>query len=101
MGFIDDIDIGKLKDNILWRDTTLDVLKMCLRDLKAQKADVNFDDDPCTEHVGMNSFLKARYDFIIKNIEEMIQVMENGKWCFSVENTKEREKKEKIKLKKK
>lgn len=92
MEFLAKIGLDKLRKNVIRRNVTLETLMKCLEELKAQKAEVSFDEDSCTGHVGMSSFLKARYEFIIKNIEEMIQVMEKGDWCFSVERTREREK---------
>ena len=42
-------------------------------------------------HMAAISFLKARNEYIIKDIEEMIDFMNKGDWCLSIESTKKRE----------
>ena len=37
-------------------------------------------------------FLRSRYNSIIEDIKDMINIMEKGDWYFSVENTAEKEK---------
>lgn len=89
--FIKEIDPTELADNIRRRDTVLDILKKCSKELKNNKKELGrMSNDPC--HTAALYFLKARNDYIIANIEEMIKFMENGDWCLSAESTKDIEK---------
>lgn len=86
MSLIKDIDDKTLLDNVIRRNQTIDTLKNSLEELKKNKGKLDgMVTDDCLY------FLRARNEFIIKNIEEMIDFMEKGDWCLSVDSTKKRE----------
>ena len=90
MSLIEDIDTDVLLNNVIRRNLTIDTLKSALKELQKNKKELNgMAVDGC--HMAALPFLKARNGFIIKNIEEMIDFMNKGDWCLSVESTKKRE----------
>lgn len=90
MSLIEDIDPGTLQNNVIRRNVTIDALKSALKELKKNKKELGgMIADDC--HIEAMPFLRSRYGFIIKNIEEMIDFMDKGDWCLSVESTKKRE----------
>jgi hypothetical protein len=90
MSLIKDIDDKTLLDNVIRRNQTIDTLKDSLEGLKKNKEKLDgMTIDDC--HTSAIYFLRARNEFIIKNIEEMIDFMEKGDWCLSVDSTKNRE----------
>lgn len=90
MNLIEDIDDKTLLDNVIRRNQTIDTLKNSLKELKKNKGKLDgMVTDDC--HTAAIYFLKARNEFIIKSIEEMIDFMEKGDWCLSVDSTKKRE----------
>ncbi len=90
MSLIEDIDPDILQNNVIRRNVTIDALKSSLKELKKNKKELDgMVADNC--HMAALPFLKARYEFIMKDIEEMIDFMNKGDWCLSVESTKKRE----------
>lgn len=90
MSLIENIDPDVLQNNVIRKNLTIDALRNSLKELKKNKKELDgMTVDGC--HMEALPFLKARYWFIIKNIEEMIDFMNKGDWCLSVQNTKKRE----------
>ena len=85
---INDIDPDVLQNNVIRRNLTIDALKSALKELKKNKKEL---DGMAADGCHMAALPKSRYGFIIKNIEEMIDFMNKGDWCLSVEGTKKRE----------
>lgn len=89
--FIKEMDVGILRSNVIRRDIVIDILRTTLKELKKGRKELNHvATDPC--HVGTDSIVHDDYSCIIREIESLIKMMVGGDWCFSVNNTAEREK---------
>ena len=89
--FIKKLDIGILQNNIIRRNVAIDALRTSLKELKKGRKEVNhMVVDPC--HIGTDDIVHDDYNCIIREIESLIRTMVGGDWCFSVNNTVEREK---------
>ena len=89
--FIKKLDIGIFQNNIIRRNVAIDALRTSLKELKKGRKEVNhMVVDPC--HIGTDAIVHDDYNCIIREIESLIRVMVCGDWCFSVNNTVEREK---------
>jgi predicted RNase H-related nuclease YkuK (DUF458 family) len=90
--FIEEIEIDILQNNVIKRNVAIDSLRTALKELKKGRKEVNhMAVDPC--HVGTDSIVHDDYSCIIREIESLIKTMVGGDWCFSVNNTVEREEK--------
>lgn len=90
MSLIEDIDPDVLQNSVIRRNLTIDALKSALKELKKNKKELGgMAVDGC--HMAALPFLKSRYEFIMKDIEGMIDFMNEGDWCLSVNSTKKRE----------
>lgn len=89
--FIKEIKIDILKNNVIKRNIAIDALRLALKELKKGRKEVNhMAMDPC--HMGTDGTIHDDYYCIIREIESLIRIMVGGDWCFSVNNTAEREK---------
>lgn len=89
--FIKEMDIEIFKNNVDKRNMALDALRTSLKELKKGRKEINrMAVDPC--HVGTDEMVHHDYSCIIREIESLIRNMIGGDWCFSVNNTAEREK---------
>lgn len=71
-------------DDVIRRNKVIDTLKKSRLMIKAYKSELNnIDLDLC--HNGRHSFIIYGYDDIIKNIEILIDNIENGDWCLNNE----------------
>ena len=69
MSLIEDIDPDVLQNSVIRRNLTIGALKSALKELKKNKKGLDgMAVDGC--HMTALPFLKARYGFIIKNIED-------------------------------
>ena len=88
--FIKKLDIGIFQNNIIRRNVAIDALRTSLKELKKGRKEVNhMVVDPC--HIGTDGIVHDDYNCIIREIESLIRIMVGGDWCFSVNNTVERE----------
>jgi len=89
--FIESIDVEILKINIIRRNLAIDALRISLKELKKGRKEINhMIVDPC--HMGTDGIIHDDYNCIIREIESLIKTMIGGDWCFSVNNTAEKEK---------
>lgn len=89
--FIEKMDIDTLKNNVTRRNIAMEVLRAALKELKKGRKEMNYmAADPC--HVETDSTVHEDYNCIIREITSLIKNMVGGDWCFSVNNTAEREK---------
>lgn len=89
--FLKKMDIEILKNNVIRRNIAIDSLRSALKELKKGRKEINYMAvDPC--HIGTDSIVHDDYNCIIREIESLIRTMVGGDWCFSVNNTAEREK---------
>lgn len=89
--FIEEMDINILRSNVAKRNMALEALRAALKELKKGRKEINhMAVDPC--HVETDSTIHEDYSCIIREINSLIRNMVGGNWCFSVNNTAEREK---------
>lgn len=89
--FIKEMKIDILQRNVVKRNIAIESLRSALKELKKGRKEVHhMAIDPC--HIGTNSIVNDDYDCIIREIETLLKIMVCGDWCFSVNNTAEREK---------
>lgn len=88
--FIEEMKVDILQSNVIRRNIALDALRTALKELKKGRKEINYMAvDPC--HVGTDSIVHDDYNCIIREIGSLIKTMVGGDWCFSVNNTVERE----------
>ena len=88
--FLEEMEIDILQNNVTKRDVAIDALQAALKELKKGRKELNhMAVDPC--HVETDSVIHEDYNCIIREITSLIKNMVGGNWCFSVNNTLERE----------
>jgi len=89
--FIKEMDIDILQNNVIRRNIAIDSLRIALKELKKGRKEINYMAvDPC--HIETDGIVHDDYNCIIREIESLIRTMVGGDWCFSINNTVEREK---------
>jgi hypothetical protein len=89
--FLEEMEIDILQNNVTRRDVAIDALQTALKELKKGRKELNhMAVDPC--HVETDSVIHEDYNCIVREITSLIKNMVGGNWCFSVNNTLEREK---------
>jgi hypothetical protein len=89
--FIEEMNVDILQSNITKRNMAIAALNIALKELKKGRKEINhMAVDPC--HVETDSTIHDDYGCIIREIGSLIKNMVGGDWCFSVNNTAEREK---------
>lgn len=89
--FIEEMEVDVLLNNVIKRNIAIDALRTALKELKKGRKEINYMAvDPC--HVTTDSTVHDDYNCIIREITSLIKTMVGGNWCFSVNNTAEREK---------
>lgn len=89
--FIKEMKPGDLQNNVIKRNIALDSLRSALKELKKGRKEIrHMAVDVC--HIETESIINGDFDCIIKEIESLIKALIGGDWCFSVNNTAEREK---------
>jgi hypothetical protein len=89
--FIKKMEIDILRANVIKRDMAIETLRTALKELKKGRKEINYMAvDPC--HMDTDGIVHDDYNCIIREIESLIKTMVCGDWCFSVNNTAEREK---------
>lgn len=98
--FIKKMDIEILKNNVIKRNIAIEALRSALKELKKGRKEINhMTEDPC--HIGTDSIVHDDYNCVIREIESLIRTMVGGDWCYSVNNTVEREKEIEYKIEEK
>lgn len=88
--FIKEMNAGILQKNVIRRNVAIDSLKGALKELKKGRREINrIATDPC--HINSDNTIREDYSCVIREIESLIRIMTGGDWCFSVNNTVERE----------
>ncbi len=88
--FIKKMESDILQSNVIRRNKAIDTLKAALKELKKGRKEINhIAMDPC--HIGTDSMIRDDFSCIIRETESLIRIMKGGDWCFSVDNTVERE----------
>jgi len=89
--FIKEMKIGDLRSNAIRRNIALDSLRTALKELKKGRKEIrHMSLDIC--HVETEGIINGDFDCLIRETEALIRNMIAGDWCFSVNNTSEREK---------
>ena len=89
--FIKEMNLGDLQSNAIRRNIALDSLRSALKELKKGRKEIrHMAVDTC--HIETEAIINGDFDCLIKETESLIKVLIGGNWCFSVNNTAEREK---------
>ena len=88
--FLKEMDPDILRANISRRNAAIENLKAALVELKKGRKEINhIAMDPC--HIGTDQMIHDDYNCLIREMESLIRTMIGGDWCFSVNNTVNRE----------
>jgi len=90
MSVIDELSNDELQKQIIRRNIALDSLKNAKKALNSgQKEYNNMMKDGC--HLGNTYYLSDGFVKVMNEIHNMIETIQSGDWCFSVQATKKRE----------
>jgi hypothetical protein len=89
--FIKEMKLCDLQSNAIRRNVALDTLRSALKELKKGRKEIrHMAVDTC--HIETESIINGDFDCLIRETEALIRAITCGDWCFSVNNTAEREK---------
>lgn len=89
--FIKEMKLSDLQNNVIRRNIAIDSLRTALKELKKGRKEIrHMALDTC--HIETEGIINGDFDCLIRETETLIRTMIGGDWCFSVNNTTEREK---------